>query len=111
MWGFSFVRSGFPHALKLGDRMKNQKNKKKLGWRIHTANFLAEATNNNLAPVLHEGMVIFSLLLQAVAKRAIELDDRELNKLMIRLTLYKCADPESAEYQPDLIREYLEETG
>ena len=88
--------------------MKDQKNKKKLGWHIHTPNFLAETTNNNLSSVLHEGMVVFYLLLQAVAKRAIELDDKELNKLMIRLTLYKCADPESTEYQPDLIRDYLE---
>ncbi len=48
-------------------------------------------------------------LLCQVATRASQLNDRELNKLMMRLTLYEIADPESREYDKDFVAKYLEE--
>ena len=81
-----------------------------IAWRVHTANLLAEITNNPTAWVLRSPLLIFDDLLRQVAKRAIEINDPELNKLMLRLTLYSVADPTSPDYDPKLVKEILENT-
>jgi hypothetical protein len=76
-------------------------------WRVHTANLLTEITNNPTAWVLRSPLLIFDDILRQVAQRAIELNDPELNKLMIRLTLYSVADPTSPDYDEKIVKEYL----
>lgn len=61
-------------------------------FRIDTANFLKEIADNALPRnmgVLFIPLNIFRLLLCEVAKRAIKINDPELNILMLRLTLYE----------------------
>ncbi len=81
---------------------------KDMEWRVNTVGLFKEVLENPGAGILHKPILIMLSLLEKVAKRAIELDDKELNKLMIRLTLYDRADPESENYDEKFIREYLE---
>ena len=50
---------------------------------------------------------IFVKLLYEVGQRASELNDPELNKLMIRLTIYEIADPENKNYDKELCDKIL----
>jgi hypothetical protein len=81
---------------------------KTMQWRVHTSNLLSEVLNNEGTAILRIPLNIFSRLLAAVGRRAAELNDEELNALMIRLTIYSVADPESPDYDPDVVHEYLE---
>ena len=63
-------------------------------WRCHTPNLLKEIAQNSGQPILSMPMTIFGHLLHAVAERAVELNDPQLNLLMMRMTLYENADPE-----------------
>lgn len=81
----------------------------KLEWRVNTPGLLKE-----MVEYTHEGgalaapINIFRMILIEVAKRAIELDDPEMNKLMIRLSLYSIADPRSPEFDLKKCTKYLE---
>lgn len=76
-------------------------------WKVHTSNLLGEVLNNSTTGVLRLPLNILARLLGAVAIRASQLNDPELNKLMLRLTLYAIADPESADYDPKAVNELL----
>jgi hypothetical protein len=58
--------------------------------------------------ILNQPIKIFASLLNEVAIRASQLNDPKLNSLMMRLTLYEMADPESKHYDKKLLRETLE---
>jgi hypothetical protein len=74
-------------------------NYKKLSWMVQTPQLLKEALENNIGTgILQKPFIIFMQLLGEVADRAIELDDRELNKLMIRLGLYEITNPKSEDF-------------
>lgn len=75
---------------------------KPLRWRIHTPNILEEALRNPGMEIMRIPFNILGKGLAAVAARAIELDDPELNALMCQLTLYSCADPTSPDHDPEL---------
>ncbi len=87
-------------------KLKTEKSEK-LEWRVHTPNLLKEIGNNNSIDIMSKPLMIFRSLLCQVAERAVIMNDLELNKLMIRLTMYSVADPESADYDPKVIDEYL----
>jgi hypothetical protein len=72
----------------------------RMEWKVHTPNLLTEVLQNPGTSMLRVPMNILGKLLGAVADRAIQLNDPELNKLMVRLTLYAQADPESKLYNP-----------
>lgn len=58
-------------------------------WRVHTPNLIREMVEGNPGGwALVQPANIFLRMLTAVAGRAIELDDPELNILMLRLQLY-----------------------
>jgi hypothetical protein len=61
---------------------------------------LKEIVNNNptIAQTAARPIEILGQILFAVADRANELNDEELNSLMCRLTLYTQADPQSKDY-------------
>lgn len=82
-------------------------NKLDLEWRVHTPNLLKEVMNNPTCGILKTPIQIFGLLLHEVADRSSELNDPKLNKLMIQLALYSQADPESPDYDKDLVDSYL----
>lgn len=65
-----------------------------MDWKVHTPNLLKEALSNHGAEMLRTPLRIFADILYAVAERASELNDPELNTLMLRLTLYEAGDPE-----------------
>ena len=69
--------------------------------KVDTPSLLKEISNNNSTAILKIFINILQSILGQVAKRAIELNDKELNKLMIRLALYDGA-------HTDEILEYLE---
>lgn len=71
-------------------------------WRVHTARLLAEIMENPSCEVLRQPLLIMDHLLRQVAARAIVLDDPELNRLMLRLTLYSVADPMSPDHDAEL---------
>lgn len=80
-----------------------------LEWKVHTTRLLAEVLQNPTCSVLHQPMVIMDNLLRQVAARAIELGDPELDKLMLRLTLYSIADPHSPDHNPEMVSRLLGE--
>lgn len=80
-----------------------------LKWRVHTAELFKEIIDSNpTAVIIRRPLEILDTILREVAKRAIELDDPELNKLMIRLTLYSIADPTSPDYDAEAVTKYME---
>lgn len=80
----------------------NKTQKEKLEFSVHLPNIINEMVQNgrvnkDFAALLIPIMTIYDLI-KRVAQRAIELDDPELNKLMCKLTLYSCCDPQSEDY-------------
>lgn len=75
-----------------------------LKWRCHTPRLFEEILLNPGTAALKQPLIIFRAILVEVAQRAIELNDDKLNLLMLRLTLYECADPMSENYNPDIVR-------
>ena len=80
-------------------------NKTKLSWRCHTPRLFDEILVNPGCSTLLQPLTIFRSILAEVAQRCIEVNDDKLNLLMLRLTLYECADPLSENYNPDIIRQ------
>jgi hypothetical protein len=68
--------------------MENIKTNDSLKWKVDVPNLLQEIMSNEGTAILRIPLNIFQMILMQVAKRAIELNDKELNKLMIRLALY-----------------------
>lgn len=81
---------------------------KEMQWRVHTPKLLNETLINDGAAILNIPIKIFANLLSQVADRAVELNDKELNKLMLRLTLYESADPDSEDFMgAEELQKYL----
>lgn len=78
-----------------------------LKFKVHTSNLISEIMSNPSAGILHKPLIVFKDLLIQVAIRASELNDVELNKLMMQLALYEISDPESKEYDPEFVNNYL----
>lgn len=76
-------------------------------WRVHTQRILAEVLQNRTCEILRQPLTIMDNLMRRVASRASELNDPELNRLMVQLTLYAIADPYNREYNPDLVEKLL----
>ena len=78
-------------------------------WKIQTANLLDEMLNNNdKMAIFSQPVHILGVLLGLVADRAVQLNDKELNKLMIRLGLYDESNPDSQNYMgSDKLEKYL----
>lgn len=81
----------------------------KLGWKVHTVGLFREILGDPQCSSLKIPLNILLDLLKAVAQRATELHDPDLDKLMIRLALYSIANPDDPEYNPDLVRKILGE--
>ena len=82
--------------------------KRTLTFRVHTPLLLKEITEcaiDKNTGVLKVPLNQFRILLLQVAERASQLNDAKLNKLMCDLTLYDEADPESENYNPELLEE------
>lgn len=77
-------------------------------WRVHTPNLLREIMSNPGTSVLRSPLRVFAELLAAVGERAAELDDPKLNALMMQLTIYEVADPDSPKYDPKLVTSIIE---
>lgn len=61
----------------------------KLHWRVDTAALLREMVEGNPSGgILRQPVNILLGILELVAKRAIELDDPQLNVLMLRMNMY-----------------------
>ena len=81
-----------------------------LKWRCHIPKLFEEVLTNEGAAALRIPLRITLNILGEVAERAIELNDDKLNELMMRLTLYSCADPTSEDYNPELMSQFKEPT-
>lgn len=79
-------------------------------WKIHTPNMLKETMENGGPGIsmLRIPFAIFGKILFQVGERAKELDDPKLNALMLQLTIYTIADPESPDYNGAAVNEYIE---
>jgi hypothetical protein len=75
-------------------------------WRVHTTNMLKEVLVNQEMAIMARPFDIFAKILYALADRAREINDPELNSLMCRLTLFSTADPES-EYYDERVTELI----
>lgn len=80
---------------------------KALEWRVHTPALLQEIADNSNNAILQRPIQIFGKLLGEVGDRAAELNDPKLNALMMRLTIYSVADPDSPDYDERIVREVL----
>lgn len=74
-------------------------------FKVHVRHLFDEILSNPGNAVMAQPLRITMGLLQRVAARAIELNDPELHRLMIRLTLYAQADPTSPDYDPEMLKE------
>lgn len=72
-------------------------------WKVHTPRLMSEILVNPEMSIMRQPLMIMKGLLAEVARRAIELDDPELNALMLRLTLYEQGDPMSPAYDPSVL--------
>lgn len=73
-------------------------------WRVHTPNLLKEiCINPQLGPAA-TALAIFAKILFALADRARELNDEELNSICLRLTLFSQSDPQSADYNEKALK-------
>ena len=79
-------------------------NYKQIDWKCHTPLLLEEILKNDQCYILNKPLKIFGFMLGQVADRAVILNDPELNRLMCRLTLYSQADPESPDYDPEMLK-------
>lgn len=83
--------------------------KKNFQWRINLPGLLKEIIeSNNGMGIFEKPINIFVFILKEVADRASVINDIELNKLMLRLSLYDISNPESETYDPKFVTEYLE---
>lgn len=81
-----------------------------LGWRVHVHDLFKEIADNSQQGIQITAPLQITLeLLKRIAQRAIEINDPEMNKLMIRLSLYSISDPHDPEYNPKLVSKLLEE--
>ncbi len=88
--------------------MGNQK-EVKMQWRVHTPNLLKEIAQNigKNGTAVATPLQILAQLLSQVGERAAELNDEKLNALMVRLTIYSVADPESPDFDQDVVDKFL----
>lgn len=73
-------------------------------WQIHTVTMLKEIAQNPQVSSMRKPIEILGKVLFAIADRARELNDPELNSLMCRLTLFSQSDPESADFDRDTLK-------
>lgn len=72
-------------------------------WKVHTRGTFEEILENHETQILKQPLHIMYNILQQIAKRGLELDDPEINKLMVRLALYSFADPYSKDYNSEIV--------
>ena len=89
------------------DLIESDDTKPTAEWRVHTPRLLDEALKNKGAETLRIPICILGRILANVGERAIEINDPELNKLMIQLTIYTVADPYSDDYDPETVEKYM----
>lgn len=82
---------------------------KSLEWKVHTHGLFQEILENPQCSTLKVPLNILLGILRQVAKRASEINDAELNKLMIRLCLYSIANPDDPEFDYEVISKILDE--
>jgi len=95
---------------------KNEKNlylfskdETKLKWKCDIMGLLKELLENNpTAWACTKPIRILQSILAELSKRAIELNDLELNKIMMRLSLYSVSSPGDKEFNQEIVNEYLE---
>jgi len=80
---------------------------RKLEWRVHTPNLLQHIIDIPMPGMLGVPLNVFARLLMQVGQRAAELNDEKLNKLMMQLTIYSAADPQSEDYNQEAVDYYL----
>lgn len=87
-------------------------NKKDMFVKVDVVSLLDEIQNNAIHPKDMAALKIpfgyFRTLLNEVAKRAVEINDDELNKLMIRMCLYSVSQPNSHDYDGELVDSILD---
>jgi hypothetical protein len=81
--------------------------KERLEWKVHTHGLFKEILNGRDSAILRNPLNIMQGILREVATRAIELDDRKLNVLMMRLSLYAISDPDDPKYDPLTVEHYV----
>jgi len=86
--------------------------KKELVFKVDTVSLLNEIQNNAIHPKDMAALKIpfgyFRSLLNEVAKRAVEINDEDLNKLMLRMCLYSVSQTNSTDYDAELVDSILE---
>lgn len=81
-----------------------------LVWRVNTPGLLREILDANpTASILEKPLNIFGKLLAAVGERAAELSDPKLNALMCRLAIYSISDPNSPDYNEEVVMRIIAE--
>lgn len=76
-------------------------------WKVHVHDLFKETLANPECYALKIPLKILMDILAQVAQRATEINDKELNKLMMRLSLYAVSDPHDPEYNPEMVSKYL----
>lgn len=76
--------------------------------RVHTPEMIKEILTSKDMGIMHIPLLILRGILAEVAQRSAELNDPKMNALMMRLTLYEVSDPNSKEYNADLVNQTIE---
>jgi hypothetical protein len=79
-------------------------------FKIHAPQFLKELfdLNPKLGGVLFVPANVFRLYLAQIAERASQLNDPKLNAIMVQMSLYEVADPQSPEYDAKVAADLIE---
>lgn len=97
-------------------QIKSLSQDKKMHWKIHTPNFLKEIVECAIPKnqgILFIPLNIFQRKLYELAELSQKIDDPRLHKWCCEMTLYSNADPESSDYDKDIIKKLnkkIEET-
>lgn len=88
---------------------KNVADKTGLYWKIHLPNMLQEIAQNGGPGVytLKIPLQILGSILYELGEVASEINNPQLNAIMMQLTIYSIADPESSEYKPGFATKYM----
>ena len=80
---------------------------------LHTRRLIEELTQSSMR---HQELATLRIPLNALIgclnrlpEIASEIDDPRLNVLMMQMALYSVADPEHPDYDPDFVKQYMEQ--
>jgi hypothetical protein len=78
-------------------------------WKLYTPGLLREIANGSGQGIYKIPLNLLRVGLCEIAERAAELNDPDLNSLMLQMGMYSAGDPESPEFDGELVERMISE--